>query len=247
MTDKTQDEQVSDLLEFFGPEELDPELEAYIEEDDEYGWTMIRHPLVYSVMHTDHMNKQLNKMLAHKREALERALRKHDWSTYVFLHERPHRFDAFTHLVEQWVLTPPKKYWELLRDIWIDSENIYQNEEGWQNLLTDPRPGRRAMMTKEEKAALAKDFDDEITVYRGFHIEGRSRGLSWSTNSITAKFFARRLAMEGDTPMLATGTVSRSDVIAFFDGRSETEIVVLPENVRNIEITEVKKEQEIGK
>lgn len=242
--DKTQDEQVSDLLDRFAPEELDPELEAYLEESDEFGWTMIRHPLVYSVIHTDQLNKQVNKMLKYKKEALERALQEENWHTYVYLHERAYRIDAFIEIED---VLPDETYWELLGQIWTDSENIYQNEEQWRDLLTSPRPGHEAMMSDDEKTALAEDPADEFPIYRGFIREGREQGLSWSTNSITAKWFARRLAQDGDTPRLATGTVSKADVIAFFDGRSETEIVVLPENVRNIEITEVKKEQEIGK
>lgn len=236
------DEQLKQLKELLEcQEDLDAELLPYFEEESDHGWPMIRHPLVYSIMHTQNQNAMVNAQLRAKKKALASAIIEERWHSYVYLHERPYRVEAFEVLANDLdVFDDETGYWELLGSIWTDSENIHQNEGMWRDFLTDPRPGRESMMNEAERTALAEDYDDTITVYRGFTVEGREEGLSWTSNSVVAKFFARRLARPDQTPMMATGTVNKSNVIAFFDGRSEQELVVLPEDIQAVDVTEVK-------
>jgi len=212
-------------------EELDPELESYYEINED-GWAMIRHPLVYSVLHTENMNAMVNHQLKYKREAVAKAEDEQRWYSYLFLHERPYRVEAFEAI--QLRLTD-EEYWKLLRDIWVDTENIWQNQTSWWRLMISDRPGRREhMMTEEERAALDQDFDERITVYRGYHPPGGWAALSWTTNSITAKFFARRLAITDEQKAnmrVAEGVIHKENVIAFLNGRGEEEIVLLPEEL----------------
>jgi hypothetical protein len=217
-------------------EELDPELAAYREVNKQYGFDMIRHPLLYSIMHVDQMNAMVNKQLQMKREQLARARAAGDWNTFVYTYEKPYRITAFTHVA---YLMRDRQYWELLGSIWVNSENIYQEEDLWREALSCDRYGRYWMMEKEERDHLKGGYLKTLQVYRGFHNDGREHGLSWTANPITAKWFARRHAQSGEVPRVATGTIDKKSVIAFFNGRSETEMVIFPENVRDVTIEEV--------
>lgn len=218
-------------------EELDPELAAYYEEDGVLGFPSIRHPLAYSVPHLS--NAMANHYLHQKQQALREALRKRDYEQAIWLHERPYRIDAFTQLC--WHLGD-SRYWKLLGHIYTDTENLWQNLDDWVRCLTAERRYRSHMMTGDERVALRQDNSPQFTVYRGFHDPGTVEGLSWTTNSIVGKFFARRLAQPGAKRYLAQGRVKRKDVLAYFDARSEYEMLILPGKVQDIEITEVKEE-----
>jgi hypothetical protein len=230
--------EMGDLQELMAKqEELDDELLPYLEEEGPLGGHQcLRHPLVYSVLHHPQLNALMNETLRAKKAALKDYAARKEWHNFVFAHERPYRIEAFTHIC--WQLRD-KEYWRLLGTIYTDSENVYQNQDDWRECLTAERRHRDHMMRPDEREALAHDIDAENgTVYRGFHMDGGEAGLSWTTNSIVAGYFARRLAGH-DVPRVATGKVDRKDILAFFDGRSEYECVILPENVRDITIKEV--------
>jgi hypothetical protein len=213
------------------PEELNPELAVYLEQNTELGFPAIRHPLVYSVVHAPQMNALVNEQLRRKRLAVQEAKRTTNWHSYVYLHERPYRLDAFRHIC--WLLKD-KEYWSLLGSIWTDAEKIGYEQDEWRECLTADRYGRWWMMRKAERDELRLAYPRTIHVYRGFHRDDRRMGLSWTSNPIVAKWFARRLAGPDETPRVVSGVVDKRDVIAFFDGRSEYEMVLLPENVRDL-------------
>jgi hypothetical protein len=225
--------QASGLLET--PEELDDELAEHLEYNESLG-LMLRHPLLYCVPYSEHWNGMLNRSLQQKKEQLARALRQKNWNQFVFLYEKPYRINAFADIC--WRMGDTR-YWPLLASIWTNSENLHQNEGLWIDCLTAQRRYRSHMMDAAERATLRLYPPRDIPIYRGFSVDGREEGLSWTVNRVTAKFFAGRFAQDGDTPRIASGTVSRRHVIAYLSGRSEDEFIVLPHNVRDMEITEV--------
>lgn len=230
---RKQIEYLTELME--RQEDLHEDLEPYLEEDGPLG-PMLRHPLVYEIICPPMRYAWCNERYRVKLEYCEKAIEEQKWSSYLYMHERPYRLDAFEH-IEGFLL--PDEYWDLLGGIWTDSENIRQNEARWRRCLTAEIEGREHMMSEEEQAALAHDYDDVIPVFRGFSYRGRERGLSWTANSVVAKWFARRFARDGEPQYVASGHVNKSDVLAFFDGRSEYEMVVLPEHVMDMEITQL--------
>lgn len=221
-------------------EELDPELVAYVDEDGPLGMC-IKHPLVYSICHHPMLNARYNAVLKAKQKALAKAEEEGKWSTYLWLHERPYRLFAFGEIQEE---LDEETYWQLLGEIWVDSENIWQNEEEWKTYL-DPadRNLREQFIMDEDDQAMLDMLPDKIKVYRGFTVEGRENGLSWTTDSIRAKWFARRFVVEDDErARVAIGWVAKADVIAHFNRRNESEIVVLPEDVKDMKVKEISKE-----
>jgi hypothetical protein len=206
----------------------------------------LRHPLVYSIMHHETMNAHANAQYTYKQEALAKALDKCNWSQYIWLHERPYRLDAFCSIA--WRLAPTKLYWELLGEIWIDSENIFQNRDEWRELLEQTyddekkhwhhmsRPEDRVVFTlPPEKGGLL----DHTLIYRGYSNEDGLDGFSWTLDRARAKWFARRRTSEGQTALVAEALVARADVLAYHTGRDEQEIVALPECVVVQKVQEV--------
>ncbi|UVK63489.1 hypothetical protein SEA_AEGEUS_136 [Mycobacterium phage Aegeus] len=208
----------------FGPiESLDPELAGYLGRDARIG-DCIKHPLVYSIMHNERQNAMVNAQLAAKQEACEEAKNAGQWHQYVFLHERPWRVWALQEV--EWDL-PDSEYWPLIGRVWTDSENIWENRDIWEGLLTDEsRLDRHLIMSQDERDALDA-LPSTLAVYRGYDAaQGTADGLSWTLDEDRARWFARRLNPE--LPSIITGTVGKADVIAHFTGRNEAEIVALP-------------------
>jgi hypothetical protein len=223
-------------------EDLDPELARCMIDDPDFG-SSIKHPLVFSILHNPQMNAMYNAMLRQKKAAIERAVEKENWDSYVWLHERAYRLDAFLDIKDSIAKAPD--YWMLLGSIWLDSENIWQNLDEWRLLFEEPERGsmeyfmdendREVFRIPENKGGMLPTFP----IYRGFSVDGGEDGFSWTIDRARAKWFARRWCSEDHTPMVAAGTVGRKDVIGYMTGRDEQEIVVLPENVFGIEIQEV--------
>lgn len=222
-------------------EDLHPELEAYKETHTVFG-TCIRHPLVYSILHPPQMNHMVNRQFEQKKLALAKAWEAKNWQSYIWLHERPWRLEAFNNISDE--LDSPV-YWSLLGNIWVDSENIYQNHDEWRDLLEDPERGYGEYFMDEEDRKVftlspAKGgLPNVFTVYRGFSEDGGEDGFSWTVVEQTAEFFAKRLCGSDGVPRVATGTIGKKDVIAYMTGRGEAEIVAMPENVFGIEIREL--------
>jgi hypothetical protein len=61
--------------------------------------------------------------------------------------------------------------------------------------------------------------------------------MSWSTDKTKAEWFAYRFSsMDGRTPFLVEGQVQKTDILAYFTGRGESEVVALPEAVEDIKL-----------
>ena len=220
----------------FGEEDLDPELERYHYES-ENGWDVIKHPLVFSICHTPHQNKMVNQQLAYKKGAIRKALKEGEWHSYVFLHERPFRVDAFKRIAKR---MSDEQYWDLLSECWIDSENIRENPTVWQGLLRSKRPGRENMMSYADRELLVR-FPESIEVFQG-HTDERDDGWSWTIDRSKAEWFARRFAdFEHADPVLSFGVAHKKDVIAFLTNRGESEILIPRSKVKICGVTPVRR------
>lgn len=232
------DDRITDLLDTFGdpnyPDPLHPDLLPYVEEDGTFGATL-RHPLVYHVPFAPALHRMANRQYETKRKAVKEALAEHNWVSYIYLHERPWRLDAFKDITKH--LTD-KEYWDLLSDIWTDTENYWQNAAEWQEFFSSARPWRKYLMTTEERNHL-RSLPNPVTVYRGFSVDEAEKGLSWTTSLNKAYWFAQRLTKDGEVPRIATMTVDKDQIIAYKNERGEDEVIILPESLGEISIEEV--------
>jgi hypothetical protein len=180
------------------------------------------------MMHDQALNGNVNAQYTLKLKALAAAEDEGKWITAIWLHERPHRFEALERMQD---FMDDEEFWEAVSAVWTDSENIWQHQEGWEEILSSDRPCREAMMEEGERTFL-RLCPDELKVYRGFNREGRADGLSWTHDVGKAEWFARYLCHEPhQRKTVVEGTIRKSDILAIFDGRNENEVVAFPEAV----------------
>lgn len=213
MTTHGLDPELIDLL--TRDEPLHPDLEEHLVMTD-FG-RMVHHPLVIEHAPRPAM---VNYRYEAKRKALREAMSDSNWHQAVWLHERPYRLDAFMQIEDD---LDDDEYWSLLADIWIDSENIWQNLDQWRRLFESTRSG--SPMTEEEEAALAA-MPDPVPVYRGGVEDANEYGLSWTTDRERAEWFAVRMTADDEVGVVLDGLVAKEHVAAYFTGRGESEIVV---------------------
>lgn len=212
--------------------ELHEDLKPYLTTTN-FGMECIHHPLIVSIMHHEFLNEHTNKRYEYLKEEVSKCLEKGDYSRYIFLHERPYRLEALVDIMDYEHDT--KNFWETVSHVYTDSENIHQHYDTWVSILSEDGIHKKHLMDDEELLSL-ESFDDELTVYRGFNGNGGIDGLSWTIDKKTALFFAKRFAKSDEDATIATGKIKKSDIIAYLTGRNESEVLVLPENVTDIEL-----------
>lgn len=206
------------------------------------GGQILHHPLVIMPVY-DGFEKTANALYQRKSAAAREAVFNGAYRRYLLLHERPYRFEALRELLEQeqaWdyegdaddrSVEKQAGVWGLVSYVWCDSENIWQNLDEWGDVWQSEFPHRERAMDEDERVSLGA-MPDVIEVYRGYTHPDGLRGMSWTVDREQAIWFAQRFAMmEGRAPHLATGHVRKGDVFAYFNRRSESEIVALPDAV----------------
>jgi hypothetical protein len=197
-------------------EPLSDELQAYLHRGD---FATLRHPLVYGVPYIEALNAMYNQQLIQKKIGIKAANIENNHYSYVYLHERPYRLEAFLGLESK---LEDNQYWELLADVYTDQETFYANYDVWDDLLCVERDDPQAFMSREEQ--LVFDLLPEIlTVYRGVDEKNRELGFAWSLKKETATWFAKRHTQAG---RLITATIKKSNVLGYKNTRNEEEIVV---------------------
>lgn len=197
---------------------LHPELVPYLQMNG--GIPGLFHPLVYSIFHGDAMNEHINNLYLHKKARLEEALAEGKFPTYVFLHERPYRCEAFYKIQSQ---LEDRDYWDLLADVYTDSENVWQHKTIWKELLGSARLQSELFMDQSEREAF-NSLPALVTVYRGYQKGKNAKGWSYTLDEEKALWFAKRFS--GTAPRVKTITVKKSLVLGLKTVRNEQEIVL---------------------
>lgn len=89
------------------------------------------------------------------------------------------------------------------------------------------------------------ELSEQLVIYRGirgFQLDRTNLGFSWTLSRKEAVNFAT--GTNQCDGLLLCAAADRDDVIAYFNGNGEEEIIVLPENVRDIMISLVYKHKE---
>ena len=199
-------------------EELHPDLVPYV--SDGILGKQLCHPLVYQFGMMG--NGWANAYYLQKIGDVEKALQNKNYDSYVWLHERPYRIEAFREIEH---LLSDTAYWKLVADIWTDTENQWQNYQEWKDLMGSDRLSRNYLMDEEEFNTLLA-LPDVVTIYRGCQKGINEHGLSWTLDKSIAQWFSTRLERDGE-PIVLERTVPKSDIIAVFTGRGESEVIFL--------------------
>ncbi|WP_318482575.1 hypothetical protein [Photobacterium leiognathi] len=197
---------------FSTPCELRADLQSYVE--DCAGFPMFKHPLLVSI-YCPEMNNYINTAIS----AREEHLKGKSLSTQLAIVERPFRLEYLVSKYSVFSELTQKEQWELLSEIWVDSESPSVNLDIWLLLFDDL--GTSPSLNSEYFQSLP----DEITLYRG----GLLNGLSWTGDLEEARWFANRF--KPDCPEIWQVTIQKSEVIHFTDERSESEFIVSPTSI----------------
>jgi hypothetical protein len=217
--------------------ELHRDLVPYLAESEVLG-EVLKAPLVFMVPYLPEMARLANEMYRTKTEGIHRAAAERNWHKIVWLHEKPYRLRAFLSIRER---LSDQGYWEALGSIWIETENLHDDQEQWLGALTAQRPGRaRWLMDDADRATLA-ELGQDVTVYRGFARPGSYRAPSWSLSRSRAEWFANRAALTSPDRRgyLATTRLPKSWVLAYTNGRGEREIILDPATLQAVRVTAI--------
>lgn len=84
------------------------------------------------------------------------------------------------------------------------------------------------------------DLPEELTIYRGIrgkYLDQTNLGFSWTLNRDVANNFGT--GTNQCDGYLLSAMANRDDIIAYFNARDEQEILILPENIRELNIANV--------
>jgi hypothetical protein len=91
-------------------------------------------------------------------------------------------------------------------------------------------------MRRNAPAPVPADLPDKLRVFRGCSRE-RVLGVAWTTDRQVAEGFARgHRGIPVPDPVVASGVIDRRQVFMTFDDRSESEIVLDPDGLRELNV-----------
>jgi hypothetical protein len=130
-------------------------------------------------------------------------------------------------------LLKDKLYWFALGDAYTSSDNLYCYKADVKQAFTCDEVERDYLMNKSERQYL-KNLPEQITIYRGMtenELKQKSFGCSWTLKKEVADYFAntyqRNFATKHLKKVVHSMTINKSEVIAFFNGRDEFEIIYI--------------------
>lgn len=211
----------SELMQLHSKEEpLCDELKDYVFKK-KFG-TIVHHPLVIEMFYDPQHCALLNYRFELKKQEREKAKATGNWVKFIYLHERPYRLEALCAAQKAGAKDP-----QLVRDVWIDSENIWQNKDLWKLVWATMKNPADAMDANEK--TVVEWMPDKIQIHRGIrHTRHNRRGMSWTRDKERAVWFAVRLKQSGLIPTVLTATVKKADILAYFQARNEEEVVIMP-------------------
>lgn len=144
------------------------------------------------------------------------------YKVYTFI-RKPYRL-TFIKYCEPYL--SEKDLAELFADAWVSSENPNQDANCSISYLTKmfKKCNKRYLM-QEEDYKVYQSLPDVFTIYRGVAVGRNPKGLSWTQNLGTAKWFAHRFDTNKQKGYIQVTTAKKENVLAYFNTRDENEIV----------------------
>jgi len=174
-----------------------------------------------------------NSMLSTDPRSVERALERlqaGDWHAYLFAHfHRSVYADILWQIQDE--IEDAKAYWSLVGRAWVACDNAFQHFYIWCLLLLTPRPHREFMMSEDERKTF-EALPTKLTIYRACNRYSK-HGLSWTLDKAFAEHFAEKRhsfafpkgVPKSARPRVIEKVIDKSDAIAYFNSRKESEIV----------------------
>jgi len=135
-------------------------------------------------------------------------------------------------------------YSGLLAMCWTSTE--FPHQAGVARLVEMFKKADKHYLIEEDDYRVFSKLPLNVTVYRGVRTDKKHtiRGLSWSLDYSTARWFANRF---GGDPEVYSAKINIKNVFAYFGGRNEAELVVNPRCLKEIrEVTSPPKQEVEG-
>ena len=155
------------------------------------------------------------------KDEIKKALISENYYRYVFLHKKIHRTQAFKAISYR---LEDEDYWALLSEMWLTTNNVWQNLADWKDLLTSLRSHKKTMMDEEEQEYLSK-LKHTVTIYRGCIKDLNEGGPSWTLDRSVAESYAKRL---GEGGYVLQRPLNKPEIVAYLNRRGESEIIKRP-------------------
>lgn len=115
---------------------------------------------------------------------------------------------------------------ELFADAWISTENPNQDANCSISYLTKLfKKCNKQYLMQEEDYKVYQSLPDNFTIYRGVAVNRNPKGLSWTQDLETAKWFAHRFDNNDKKGYVQSTIAKKENVLAYFNTRGEKEIV----------------------
>jgi len=125
------------------------------------------------------------------------------------------------------------EYWRHLSQIYQYQDYNPVPYEILKALFKNNRKGKENLMEQEEKE-IFETLPDQVLIYRAMSLKEFESGkfrLSWTLDKkVSEKFKERNSMLYSEEHVIHNLTVSKKDILAFFDGRDEKEIIYLHNN-----------------
>lgn len=161
-------------------------------------------------------------------------------SAIYFLLNEPYRL-TFLKFAQEYL--SQEDFSVMLADAWISTENPNMYPDLTRNELVAmfKAADSAELMSKDEQDMLNR-LDEEVTVYRGVtpYNEKSIRALSWTLDYEKAKWFAQRF---GESGTVYEAQIKKEHILAYFDGRGESEVIVEPKYLTGIAQAQEPKEE----
>lgn len=128
--------------------------------------------------------------------------------------------------------TPNDVFSELLAEIWMMVECPNNGAVPLDMLVEWFREADKEKLMSEEELDTLNNLPEEFTVYRGMGDKSSRDGISYTLDQEKAQWFADRPPSEHG--YVLSGTAKKEDVLAFFNRRNESEVLIEPKNIADL-------------
>jgi hypothetical protein len=168
----------------------------------------------------------------------DRKLKDSHWKEFYLF--TPEALIDYIYILQHAANIPEKHYWGFVSHLYTLTNFAHAEESFVKLILSSDKPNRELLMTQKERNFLAK-LPNTITIYRGCSKnEGNSEKyrFSWTLDKKVAEFFAYKYlnpVIDGkhvrpiEDYTVVEKTIDKSQAIAYFNGRKESEIIYIQE------------------
>ncbi len=124
---------------------------------------------------------------------------------------------------------------QMLADAWVRSESPNDDPNlSKKKLLALFKAADPTILMDEEERGMLRDLESPVTVYRGVtsYNAKNVKALSWTLDENVAQWFAHRYGEQGT---VYQAQIHKDHIYAIFTGRNESEVIVDPKHLVNIE------------